>query len=118
MWARSSGPPISIDARLPRLRLAFRLAAVAASDLDVRLKAGRPDDRSLPGPVRDACRGTQFTSGAGFVKGALAGHRVEVAYLGVTQPGLRPRPYLADHRTNTAHAEQMPAVWWREPPGS
>jgi L-ascorbate metabolism protein UlaG (beta-lactamase superfamily) len=41
---------------------------------------------------------------AGFVKGALAGHRAEVAYLSVGQLGLQPPPYLADYWTETARA--------------
>lgn len=41
---------------------------------------------------------------AGFVPGALAGHRAEVVYLGVGQLGLQPRRYLVDYWTETVRA--------------
>jgi L-ascorbate metabolism protein UlaG (beta-lactamase superfamily) len=41
---------------------------------------------------------------AGFVPGALAGHRADVAYLSVGQLGLRPRSYLVDYWTETVRA--------------
>jgi L-ascorbate metabolism protein UlaG (beta-lactamase superfamily) len=41
---------------------------------------------------------------AGFVKGALEGHRAEVAYLGVGQLGVRPRSYLVDYWTEVVRA--------------
>lgn len=41
---------------------------------------------------------------AGFVKGALAGYRAEVAYLGVGQLGLQPKSYLIDYWTETVRA--------------
>ncbi|OJZ75620.1 MBL fold metallo-hydrolase [Mycobacterium paraffinicum] len=41
---------------------------------------------------------------AGFVKGALAGHRADAAYLSVGQLGLQPRSYLTDYWTETVRA--------------
>ncbi|MEZ0362947.1 MBL fold metallo-hydrolase [Mycobacterium sp. pUA109] len=41
---------------------------------------------------------------AGFVPGALAGHRAEVVYLGVGQLGLQSRQYLVDYWTETVRA--------------
>jgi len=41
---------------------------------------------------------------AGFVEGALAGHRADAAYLSVGQLGLRPRSYLADYWAETVRA--------------
>jgi L-ascorbate metabolism protein UlaG (beta-lactamase superfamily) len=41
---------------------------------------------------------------AGFVEGALAGHRADAAYLSVGQLGLQPRSYLVDYWTETVRA--------------
>ncbi len=41
---------------------------------------------------------------AGFVKGALAGQRADVVYLGVGQLGLQPRGYFVDYWTETVRA--------------
>lgn len=41
---------------------------------------------------------------AGFRPGALAGHRAEVAYLGVGQLGLQPRQYVLDYWSETVRA--------------
>ncbi len=41
---------------------------------------------------------------AGFVSGALAGHRADAVYLSVGQLGLQPRPYLIDYWTETVRA--------------
>ncbi|GAA4295969.1 MBL fold metallo-hydrolase [Mycobacterium paraffinicum] len=41
---------------------------------------------------------------AGFVKGALEGHRAEAVYLSAGQLGLQPRPYLVDYWTETVRA--------------
>jgi L-ascorbate metabolism protein UlaG (beta-lactamase superfamily) len=41
---------------------------------------------------------------AGFVKGALAGQRAEVVYLGVGQLGVLPRSYLQDYWSETVRA--------------
>jgi L-ascorbate metabolism protein UlaG (beta-lactamase superfamily) len=41
---------------------------------------------------------------AGFVEGALAGHRADAAYLSVGQLGLRPRSYVFDYWTETVRA--------------
>jgi L-ascorbate metabolism protein UlaG (beta-lactamase superfamily) len=41
---------------------------------------------------------------AGFVPGALAGHRADVVYLGVGQLGVRPQGYIVDYWTETVRA--------------
>lgn len=41
---------------------------------------------------------------AGFVKGALAGHRADAVYLSVGQLGLQPRSYMVDYWTETVRA--------------
>jgi L-ascorbate metabolism protein UlaG (beta-lactamase superfamily) len=41
---------------------------------------------------------------AGFVEGALAGHRADAVYLSVGQLGLQPRSYLVDYWTQTVRA--------------
>ncbi|OBF88021.1 MBL fold metallo-hydrolase [Mycobacterium sp. 852002-51163_SCH5372311] len=41
---------------------------------------------------------------AGFVKGALDGHRAEVVYLGVGQLGVQPRSYFVDYWTEVVRA--------------
>ncbi|MCK8643454.1 MBL fold metallo-hydrolase [Mycobacterium colombiense] len=41
---------------------------------------------------------------AGFVKGALAGHRADAVYLSVGQLGLQPRSYLVEYWTETVRA--------------
>ncbi|BCP08546.1 hypothetical protein MINTM020_06440 [Mycobacterium paraintracellulare] len=41
---------------------------------------------------------------AGFVKGALAGHRADAVYLSVGQLGLQPRSYLVDYWAETVRA--------------
>jgi L-ascorbate metabolism protein UlaG (beta-lactamase superfamily) len=52
---------------------------------------------------------------AGFVKGALAGHRAEVVYLGVGQLGLQPPPYAVDYWTETVRtvgARRVVLIHW------
>ena len=41
---------------------------------------------------------------AGYVKGALSGHRAEVVYLGVGQLGVQPRSYLSDYWNEVVRA--------------
>jgi L-ascorbate metabolism protein UlaG (beta-lactamase superfamily) len=41
---------------------------------------------------------------AGYVKGALAGYRAEVVYLGVGQLGVQPRSYVSDYWTEVVRA--------------
>lgn len=53
----------------------------------------RPTDRRL-----------LIQGSAGFVKGALAGHRADAVYLSVGQLGLQPRSYLVDYWTETVRA--------------
>jgi L-ascorbate metabolism protein UlaG (beta-lactamase superfamily) len=64
----------------------------------------RPSDRRL-----------LIQSSAGFVKGALAGYRVDVAYLGVGQLGLQPEPYLVDYWAETVRtlgARRVVLIHW------
>ncbi len=52
---------------------------------------------------------------AGFVKGALAGHRADAVYLGVGQLGLQPRSYLVDYWTETVRevgARRVVLIHW------
>ncbi|OBA61922.1 MBL fold metallo-hydrolase [Mycobacterium sp. 1100029.7] len=52
---------------------------------------------------------------AGFVTGALAGHRAEAAYLSVGQLGLQPRSYLLDyweHTVQAVGARRVIAIHW------
>lgn len=53
----------------------------------------RPTDRRL-----------LIQGSAGFVAGALSGHRADVAYLSVGQLGLQPRSYVIDYWTETVRA--------------
>ncbi len=87
-----------------------------------------PPDR-FPGvitaPVRPPARATAYRCGeawsllidhrasgrrllvvgsAGFVPGALAGHRADVAYLGAGQLGVQPRQYVLDYWAETVRA--------------
>lgn len=52
---------------------------------------------------------------AGFVPGALAGHRADVVYLGIGQLGLQPERYLTDywHETvRTVEARRVVLIHW------
>ena len=52
---------------------------------------------------------------AGFVKGALAGQRADVVYLGVGQLGLQPEQYLVDYWTETVRtvgARRVVLIHW------
>jgi L-ascorbate metabolism protein UlaG (beta-lactamase superfamily) len=53
----------------------------------------RPSDRRL-----------LIQGSAGFVKGALAGQRADVVYLGVGQLGIQSEPYFVDYWTETVRA--------------
>ncbi|MEZ0051261.1 L-ascorbate metabolism protein UlaG (beta-lactamase superfamily) [Mycobacterium sp. MAA66] len=53
---------------------------------------------------RPTGRGLLAVGSAGFIPGALAGQRAEVAYLGVGQLGLQPEQYLRDYWTETVRA--------------
>ncbi|OBH42952.1 MBL fold metallo-hydrolase [Mycobacterium mantenii] len=53
----------------------------------------RPTDRRL-----------LIQGSAGFVNGALSGHRADAVYLSVGQLGLQPRSYLVDYWTETVRA--------------
>ena len=64
----------------------------------------RPSDRRL-----------LIQGSAGYVKGALAGHRAEVVYLGVGQLGLQAEPYFVDYWTETVRtvgARRVVLVHW------
>lgn len=52
---------------------------------------------------------------AGFVPGALAGHRAEVVYLGIGQLGLQPERYLLDYWSETVRtvgARRVVLIHW------
>jgi L-ascorbate metabolism protein UlaG (beta-lactamase superfamily) len=52
---------------------------------------------------------------AGFVPGALAGHRADVVYLGIGQLGLQPERYLVDYWTEavrTVGARRVVLIHW------
>lgn len=53
---------------------------------------------------RPSGRRLLIVGSAGFVPGALAGHRADVVYLGVGQLGLQPRNYLIDYWSETVRA--------------
>ncbi len=53
----------------------------------------------LPSGLRLLIQGS-----AGFVRGALAGHRADAVYLSVGQLGLRPRSYVVEYWTETVRA--------------
>lgn len=64
----------------------------------------RPSDRRL-----------LIQGSAGFVTGALAGHRADVVYLGVGQLGIQAEPYLVDYWTETVRtvgARRVVLVHW------
>jgi L-ascorbate metabolism protein UlaG (beta-lactamase superfamily) len=64
----------------------------------------RPSDRRL-----------LIQGSAGFVTGALAGHRADVVYLGVGQLGIQAEPYLIDYWTETVRtvgARRVVLVHW------
>jgi L-ascorbate metabolism protein UlaG (beta-lactamase superfamily) len=64
----------------------------------------RPSDRRL-----------LIQGSAGFVRGALAGHRANVAYLGVGLLGLQPERYLVDYWTETVRtvgARRVVLIHW------
>jgi L-ascorbate metabolism protein UlaG (beta-lactamase superfamily) len=64
----------------------------------------RPSDRRL-----------LIQGSAGFVKGALAGQRADVVYLGVGQLGLQPEAYLVDYWTETVRtvgARRVVLIHW------
>ncbi len=64
----------------------------------------RPSDRRL-----------LIVGSAGFVRGALAGQRADVVYLGVGQLGLQPEHYLVDYWTETVRtvaARRVVLIHW------
>ncbi len=64
----------------------------------------RPSDRRL-----------LIQGSAGFVKGALSGHRADVVYLGVGQLGVQPESYVTDYWAETVRtvgARRAVLVHW------
>ncbi len=64
----------------------------------------RPSDRRL-----------LIVGSAGFVRGALAGQRADVVYLGIGQLGLQPEHYLVDYWTETVRtvdARRVVLIHW------
>lgn len=70
-----------------------RTAAYRCGEAWSTLVHHRPSDRRL-----------LIQGSAGFVTGALRGHRADAAYLSVGQLGLQPRSYLIDYWTETVRA--------------
>ena len=70
-----------------------RVSAYRCGEAWSTLVHHRPSDRRL-----------LIQGSAGFVKGALAGHRAEVVYLGVGQLGLQPKTYVVDYWAETVRA--------------
>lgn len=64
---------------------------------------------------RPTGRAMLVVGSAGFVPGALAGHRADVAYLGVGQLGLQPERYLLDYWNETVRtvgARRVVLIHW------
>jgi L-ascorbate metabolism protein UlaG (beta-lactamase superfamily) len=64
---------------------------------------------------RSSDRRLLIQGSAGFVKGALAGYRADVVYLGVGQLGLQPEPYLVDYWAETVRtvgARRVVLIHW------
>ena len=67
----------------------------------------------LPGP--DPTRSLLIQGSAGYVPGALAGHKAEVAYLGVGQLGLQSASYIRDYwqqTVRTVGARRVVLIHW------
>jgi L-ascorbate metabolism protein UlaG (beta-lactamase superfamily) len=64
---------------------------------------------------RPSDRGLLVVGSAGFVAGALAGHRADVVYLGIGQLGLQNEQYLVDYWTETVRtvgARRVVLIHW------
>ncbi|MDO3399883.1 MBL fold metallo-hydrolase [Mycolicibacterium neoaurum] len=114
---------------------------VAAGPFDITLVIGDhcPPDRfpgAISAPVTPPVRAAAYRCGeawstliahrrsgrtllvvgsAGFVTGALSGHRAEVVYLGVGQLGLQPERYLVDYWNETVRtvgARRVVLIHW------
>lgn len=124
-----------------RLVVAIPGQAVRLGAYDVTLIEGDhcPPDRfpgSITGPVVPPVKASAYRCGeawstlvhhrpsdrrllvvgsAGFVAGALAGHRADVVYLGVGQLGVQPERYLVDYwreTVRTVHARRVVLIHW------
>lgn len=81
-----------------------KVAAYKCGEAWSTLVHHRPSDRRL-----------LIVGSAGFVRGALAGQRAEVVYLGVGQLGLQPEHYLVDYWTETVRtvdARRVVLIHW------
>ncbi|MGE0219115.1 MBL fold metallo-hydrolase [Mycolicibacterium sp.] len=126
---------------LDRVEVVTPGAAVPAGPFDITLIEGShcPPDR-FPGtitePVTPPARASAYRCGeawstlvhhrptdrrllivgsAGFVPGALAGHRADVVYLGVGQLGLQPTGYLVEYwrqTVGTVGARRVVLIHW------
>jgi L-ascorbate metabolism protein UlaG (beta-lactamase superfamily) len=91
--------PITAPVRPP-----VRAAAYRCGEAWSTVVHHRPSDRRL-----------LIVGSAGFVPGALAGHRAEVVYLGIGQLGLQPEQYLLDYWTETVRtvgARRVVLIHW------
>lgn len=64
---------------------------------------------------RPSGRSLLLVGSAGFVAGALVGHRADVVYLGIGQLGLQPESYIVDYWTETVRtvgARRVVLVHW------
>jgi L-ascorbate metabolism protein UlaG (beta-lactamase superfamily) len=124
-----------------RVLVAAPGAAVALGAFDVTLVEGQhcPPDRfpgAITSPVVPPMRASAYRCGeawstiirhrasgrallvvgsAGFVRGALLGHRADVVYLGIGQLGLQPERYIVDYWTETVRtvgARRVVLVHW------
>ncbi|KUI04132.1 MBL fold metallo-hydrolase [Mycolicibacterium acapulense] len=81
-----------------------RVSAYRCGEAWSTLVRHRPSDRRL-----------LIVGSAGFVAGALAGHRADVVYLGVGQLGLQPERYLRDYwreTVRTVGARRVVLIHW------
>ncbi|MHA0289333.1 MBL fold metallo-hydrolase [Mycobacterium sp. C3-094] len=137
----TSAAQIGRGAGLDRVDVVTPGEPVTTGAFDVTLIEGHhcPPDRfpgQITAPVRPPARASAYRCGeawstlvthrhsgrtilivgsAGFRRGALAGRRAEVAYLGVGQLGLQPRSYLVEYWTETVRtvgARRVVLIHW------
>ncbi len=137
----TSAAQIGRGAHLDRVDVVTPGEPVAAGSFDVTLIEGHhcPPDRfpgEITAPVRPPARASAYRCGeawstliahrptgrtalivgsAGYRRGALAGRRAEVAYLGVGQLGLQPESYLVEYWTETVRtvgARRVVLIHW------
>ncbi|MEH3141530.1 MAG: MBL fold metallo-hydrolase [Mycobacterium kyogaense] len=137
----TSAAQIGRGADLGRVDVVTPGEPVTAGAFDVTLIEGHhcPPDRfpgEITAPVRPPVRASAYRCGeawstlvthratgrtllivgsAGYIRGALAGRRADVAYLGVGQLGLQPESYLVEYWTETVRtvgARRVVLIHW------